>query len=248
MLKHTVVKVFYLSCSFIGSFLSAGSRFVGRDAHDDFSKKILRSMKNRKVNLPSVSAVYRVKNGSKTLPLSIYSILPICSEIIVVDNSSDDDTLEILRQLRLKLDNVVDFKIFTYDSILAAAGDGYGDSLKFNSGASLADYYNFCFSKASCDYVFKADAHCIYLPHGLWAIQNKVAAGWDVVWSRGDEVFGHCLRFEPRLYLRNLKFHYRDGDSYEILSFPKKYSFLYRCRATIFAPVFIHVKRIFYAN
>lgn len=119
---------------------------------------------NRK-NLPTLSAVFRIKNAETYLEISVTSIAPICTEIIIVDNNSSDKSLEICYRLQEQLRDICDIKIYSYNNRLAIAGENYHNNLSESN--SLAAYYTFAFSKATSDYVMKADAHLLYTPLAL---------------------------------------------------------------------------------
>lgn len=219
-----------------------------RIAYDESVKKYQCDIEKRKGSLPSLTAVYRVKNASLYIELSILSIAPICSEIIIVDNNSSDDTLDKIEQIKEKLKDRVDIRIFTYNKTLAIAGKNYKNEL--NSENSLAKYYEFCFSKATSDYVMKCDAHLLYNPNIYSKIQTMLNKNRRVIIFRGVEVYGKNLPFERYIFLNDNNFYYKDGDFYEELMFKYKLTKLEQFRSTIFSPVFIHYKRInyFYFN
>jgi len=55
------------------------------------------------MNLPKITAMYRVKNEERWIEKSIQSVLDICSTIVVLDDGSSDSTLEICKSF----DNVI---------------------------------------------------------------------------------------------------------------------------------------------
>ncbi|ENM3742947.1 glycosyltransferase [Vibrio cholerae] len=199
-----------------------------------------------KHKLPTISAVFRVKNAEAYLELSVFSIAPICSEIIIVDNNSSDNTLELCNKLQEKLKEVCEVKIYSYDRDLAIAGEDY--SKYVNEFNSLSSYYTFAFSKATSDFVMKADAHLIYTPSGLRKIQNKLRDGRRVVIFKGVELYGMKLSFERYVFKNDSSFRYVDGDFYEELRFNYKLSKWEQIRSTIITPCFIHFKRVRYVS
>ena len=44
---------------------------------------------------PKITGVYWIKNEARFIEKSLKSVMDICSEIIVMDNNSTDDTVEI---------------------------------------------------------------------------------------------------------------------------------------------------------
>ena len=81
----------------------------------------------------SISLCMIVKNEEKLLKRCLDSYKPVCDEIIIVDTGSTDRTKEIAAEYTNK---IYDYKWIN----------------------DFADARNFAFSKASCDYIFSADA------------------------------------------------------------------------------------------
>lgn len=213
---------------------------------DNSVHEFFRNIESKKKRLPTLSAVYRVKNAEPFLCMSIYSIVPICSEIVIVDNNSSDETLKVAERLRFELKGRVDVKVYSYKQELAIAGPSYKYDLENKS--SLAEYYTYCFSKATADYVMKCDAHLLYNPRGLIAIQSKLAKSPRTIIFRGVEIFGLNLPFERYIFKNDNQFIYEDGEFYESLRFKYKLRKLEQYRSTIFTPVFVHYKRIAYSK
>ena len=89
---------------------------------------------------PKITGVYWIKNESRFIEKSLKSVMDVCSEIIIMDNNSTDDTVEIcsgfdkvteiIRRKDLPLDEVRDKNILYEharksdpDFILAVDGD-----------------------------------------------------------------------------------------------------------------------------
>ncbi|MCS3601274.1 glycosyltransferase involved in cell wall biosynthesis [Buttiauxella sp. BIGb0471] len=223
---------------------------LSRDQRDVLTLKNIESVIENRKKHPSISAVYRVRNGSQYIELSIISVAPICSEIIIVDNGSTDGTLEIVKRLKDELSSICDIKIFHYNSSVALAGKGYRDEVEKYPERSLAKYYNYAFSLASCEYVMKCDAHCIYTPAGINKIQSKIINLYktnNLFTFRGVEIFGGLLSCEPYLIKKGC-FEYYDSDTFELLKLKFKRSFKQRIMGRISTPCFIHVKRMSYVK
>ncbi len=201
--------------------------------------------KNKKT-LPTLSAIYRVKNAETHLELSVTSIALICSEIIIVDNNSSDKTLDIANELKNKLSDICDVKIYSYNRELAIAGEKYSSSLTKEN--SLASYYNFAFSKATSDYVMKADAHLLYVPKALLKIQKMLKKNKRVIIFKGVEIYGMKLSFERYIFRNDGTYSFSDGEFYEELKFNYSLSKLEQFLSTIFMPCFVHFKRLRYIS
>ncbi|WP_039987531.1 glycosyltransferase family 2 protein [Vibrio owensii] len=195
-----------------------------------------------------ISAVYRVKNGGRFLESSILSIAPLCTEIIVVDNNSTDNTKQIVDSISLKFKGVCEIKYFIYDNELSPAGRGYYDKVKINPESSLAKFYNFAFSKASCEYIMKVDAHLIYLPSIIPVIQKKLERKPKIVKYGGRELYGLTLGLETYIFRKDLGVYFEDEMEYEVIHFNQKISKSEKLKSYIFKPAFIHIKRLAYVD
>ena len=215
-----------------------------RISYDTEIKNYQMEVEKKKYIIPSLSAVYRVKNASLYIESSILSIAPICQEIIIVDNNSSDDTLDKVKTIKEKLRGRVDIQIYKYTNKLAIAGINYKNNL--NEHNSLARFYEFSFSKATSDYVMKCDAHLIYNPSFYFKVQKMLEQNRRVIIFRGIELYGKSLPFERYIFKNNNEFYYKDGSFYEELIFKYKLSKIEQFKSTIINPSFIHYKRLNY--
>ena len=215
-----------------------------RVAFDNSVKEELNKIISKRNKLPSISAIYRVKNGASSIELSVMSLAPICKEIIIVDNNSSDSTVDIINKLKVKLKDICNVEIYSYSENLTVAGPNYKCDIKGNSG--LADFYNYCFSKGTSNYVMKADSHLIYTFNGLKKIQKKLKRNPRFIMFKGVEIFGKNLASEIYIFKQDGNYVYVDGDNYEDLKFNKTPTFFERITNRIIEPVFIHHKRLSY--
>ena len=51
------------------------------------------------MELPNIVAMYRIKNEERWIKKSIESVLDICSEVIILDDGSTDNTVEICQSM-----------------------------------------------------------------------------------------------------------------------------------------------------
>ena len=195
--------------------------------------------------LPSLAAVYRVKNGENTIAASILSVAHLCNEIIVVDNGSIDQTVAIVESLQKKLCGITNIKLFHYNQKLALAGNDYVSDKLIKDYASLADFYNYAFSLSQCQYLMKVDAHYIFTQAGLQRIRAKMRKNPRQIIFRGVEIYGKKLSYEAYAF-KNQNFSFVDGPNYEKLEFSYKVGLLEKLRSTLYVPIFIHVKRLNY--
>lgn len=224
-----------------GLFLIGGVRGdFDRDYFDEIVGGKIKEIKEKSSELPSISAIYRVKNGSEYIESAILSVSPLVQEIIIVDNGSTDGTKKIIEKLKLELKGIVNIKTFDYLEKTELAGDGYLERVKNNPLGSLAKYYEYCFSLGTSDYLMKCDAHYIFTAKGLSEIQDKLKLNPDVVYFSGCEIYGKELDYEPSLFKRTCGYQFIDKDRWEKLVFNKVKSIY------IYIPVFLHVKRLSY--
>ncbi|ELR7265951.1 glycosyltransferase, partial [Escherichia coli] len=243
ILKKLILSFHYYL--FTISFLSAKNdkKYSNRLDFDDYVAAKLRKQNEYKRKIPSVSVIYRVKNGSEYIEASILSISGLASQIIVVDNNSTDNTRDIVERLSNQLADVCSIQLYSYDKNLAIAGEGYKDQVTKGDG-SLAEFYNFSFSLGDCDYLMKVDAHYIFSAYGVDILQKQIAKNYDGVVFRGLEFFGKWMSNELFLYKRSLGLKYCDGELYEQLMWDKS---TVRVK-TIIKPLYLHVKRLSYVK
>lgn len=214
---------------------------LGRDKQDS---EVLDYYRNSSSEKPSVSAVYRVKNGQEYIELAILSIVPLVKEIVFIDNGSTDLTLSIVNKLKDSLKGQVDIKIFQYHQKTALAGEGYADRVRDDPASSLAEFYKFAFSKGSEKYLVKCDAHYIFTPAGIEKIKASLSNySPDVLFYSGMEIFGKSMGLEPFLFRASSNYDFIDDLLYEKLVFKGKLK-----TQVIRMPVFLHVKRLSYAK
>ncbi|EAQ6022800.1 TPA: glycosyltransferase, partial [Salmonella enterica subsp. enterica serovar Mgulani] len=242
-IKRMILSIHYYLFSMAFLSFNVKKRYADRLEFDNYvSTKLKKQVENKK-KLPSVAAIYRVKNGAEYIEASILSISSFATQIIVVDNNSMDNTKNIVEKLSNELRDVCDIKLFSYNKKLAIAGSGYIDRVS-NGDGSLAEFYNFCFSLTECEYVMKVDAHYIFSAYGIDILQKQIAKKYDGVVFRGVEIFGKWMSNELFLYRRSLGLKYIDGELYERLVWSKKNTHI----RTIIKPLYLHVKRLAYAK
>lgn len=216
---------------------------------EDVCVNYVEEIYKRKTELPSISFVYRLKDAERYLELSVLSVLPVASEVIFVDNGSTDGTRHIIDKLMCDYGHVCKFKFDVYDESVHRQGPTYQDRLDKHPRGSLADYYNYCFSLAESDYVFKMDAHKYLLPVIFEHIQDRTRNNCSVVFIRGHDFFGRTISYEPLLYRNTPDIHYRDGEYYEYLDYTSQnlnQADLYRSRIDLKG--FIHLKSLSYSS
>ena len=210
-----------------------------REEADKLNANYLLKIIKTRNTLPSVSAIYRLKNAQEYLEIAVLSIAPFVKEVIIVDNSSSDNTISIANRLKKQLLGVCKVKIYSYPTTLLLAGKNYQYNLSKKTEGSLAAYYNYAFSLGTSEYLIKCDAHCIFLPKSLQKLQNELRNKPDYISFKGAEIYGRKMSME-RYIFKNKNYHYIDGRFSEELKFKE----VKLTRGKIKTPVFIHVKRL----
>ena len=110
-----------------------------------------------------VSAMLRIKNEADNIVGVLTGIKDIFDEICIVDNNSDDGTVDLIQAERQRCSVLNDkIRLFNYPFTVARCGDE-NFSTPADSVHSLAYYYNWCLSKCQFSYVWKWDGD-MFLP------------------------------------------------------------------------------------
>ena len=159
------------------------------------------------MDLPNIVAMYRIKNEERWIKKSLESVLDICSEVVILDDGSTDNTVEICQsfdkvdvthQTNLPTDEVRDMtKLLKMtikkkpEYILAFDGD---EILAPNSKEILSEELNVLYPENS-------------------VFEFQVLHIWDVPYKfRCDGVFHSMWR--PRLFKiknQSTEFHYKNS-------------------------------------
>jgi len=107
-----------------------------------------------------VTAMLRVKNEQGKIAYCLGSIIDSFNEIVLVDNGSDDSTVEIVRKLKSEIDHEDKIRLYSYPFRIARCGQEHLDTPE-DSVHSLVYYYNWALSRCSFKYVSKWDGDMI---------------------------------------------------------------------------------------
>jgi glycosyltransferase involved in cell wall biosynthesis len=144
-LKGMFVRIFY-------TFMGKDKIFNNSESLDRYNFSLPK--KNR---VSGVSAMLRVKNEERRIQACIESIVDIFDEVVVLDNGSDDSTLEIVWSLMRLEKYAGKIKVFSYPHSVARCGPEHSSTLA-DSVHSLAYYYNWSLSKCNFSVACKWDA------------------------------------------------------------------------------------------
>lgn len=140
------------------SWLERPSRsmsFANREGIEPYDFTLRRSHARR-----GVSAMVRVKNEGAKLSHCLRSILPVFNEIVLVDNRSDDGTLEIAHGIKEHHDPRGKLRVFSYPYKLARFGPEH-DATPEDSIHSAVYFTNWSLSHCTRRYACKWDGDMV---------------------------------------------------------------------------------------
>lgn len=111
-----------------------------------------------------ISALIRAKNAKRFLRLAVESVAPVVNEVILVDNLSSDDSVELADELERKFANV---SFYRYDINIPVVGKQHEEAVASGSQNTLGTYYNWCLSKVTRTNVLKWDADFVCIQNNL---------------------------------------------------------------------------------
>ena len=127
---------------------------------------------------PGTTAVLRVKNEAPSLPWVLPPLLRACDEVLLVDNGSTDNTLEVAADTVSRSVAVCNYRQLSYPFDVARAGAEHLAQHEL-SVHSLSYFYNWCFAQVSTRYSYKWDGDMVLTTEG------EVSIG-DLGWQVGD--------------------------------------------------------------
>jgi hypothetical protein len=142
-----------------------GSQYKNIEADKDYYFKRSRIVRNK-----GVSALIRAKNEESNIRECLESIYDVFDEIVVVNNASDDQTLEKLVSISKEYKKI---RIFTYEYEIARMGTDH-NSIVESSVRSMAYYTNWCLSKCRYSYIFKWDADMMLSKSSQQSLRNII--------------------------------------------------------------------------
>ena len=141
--------------SIVNKILCKHQTFENREGFLNFNF-ILRETWRR----DGISAILRIKNEEDKIYYCLKSIIRFFNEIILVDNNSEDRTLDIVRDFKSREDQDDKIKIYFYPFRVARCGPEHFRTPE-DSVCNLAYYYNWALSKCSFKYVCKWDGDMV---------------------------------------------------------------------------------------
>lgn len=176
-----------------------------------------------------VSAMMRVRNEERKLAACLRSIYDLFDEIVIVDNASDDRTLQVARTFKAQWDRADKIRLYAYPFRVARLGPEHAATPE-DSVRCIAYYYNWCLSRCSRRYVCKWDADMIVPRDAREALVRlfRTVQHRDMCWSLwGQTVYrdrhGRCYRSmdelneEIMLFPNGLNPRFFKGEAFEDL-------------------------------
>lgn len=181
-----------------------------------------------------ISAVIRVKNEETKIYKCLSSIIDVFDEIIIVDNNSDDRTVDTIQAFQKEKDKENKIKIFYYPFKMSLFGSEY-EKTPENSVYNFAYFSNYAISKCSKKIVCKWDADMVFLQERKLEFKNFVEKinnlSYNSVWNvYGQTVYKdkneNCwlskqeIYHEPRIFSLSYFNIYVKGRYFEALNAP----------------------------
>lgn len=125
-------------------------------------------------HVPGVSAMLRVRNEANKIVGCLTSLDGLFDEIVLVDNGSTDDTVNLVRRFKAERDRADRITIYHYPHAIARCGAEHWNTPE-DSVHSLVYYYNWCLSKCRCRHFFKWDADMAVARHAATMLRHLLA-------------------------------------------------------------------------
>ena len=109
---------------------------------------------------PGISAVIRARDEEEVIELSVSSLLGIVDEIVVVDNGSNDRTVDRIGRVARENDTATQVRVLSYDVPISRCGTDHA-ATDSEDPRSLVAFYNWTFSHARYRQSVKWDADMV---------------------------------------------------------------------------------------
>lgn len=182
---------------------------------------------------PGLTCVFRVKNEARNLPWVLPPMFEAVQYVVLVDNGSDDGTLEVARRVAEECGASERFTGTTYPFSVSRAG---GEHLATppDSVHSLTHFYNWSFSHVRTAYSMKWDGDMVLTRDGVgmladlaWQLEDSnavVAIPRHPITIESESVGWVDLGFrflEPWIYPMGPEFTYVKAFEWEVREFPE---------------------------
>jgi glycosyltransferase involved in cell wall biosynthesis len=145
-------------------FFGRAERFQNREGYLNFHFTL-----ETRYRPPGVSAMLRVRNEERKLASCLASIYDLFDEIVVVDNGSQDRTLDAALAFKARRDPAGKVRLYAYSFQVVKFGPEHLATPE-DSVHSFVYYSNWCLSRCSRRYVCKWDADMLVRPDAKEAL------------------------------------------------------------------------------
>ena len=115
---------------------------------------------------PGLTCVFRVKNEARNLPWVLPPMFEAVQHIVLVDNQSDDGTLDVAREVAASVGATDRLTLATYPFRVSRAGTEHLTTAP-DSVHSLTHFYNWSFALVRTTYSMKWDGDMVLTPEGV---------------------------------------------------------------------------------
>ncbi|WP_232677279.1 glycosyltransferase [Nocardioides sp. R-C-SC26] len=120
---------------------------------------------------PGLTCVFRVKNEARNLPWVLPPMFAAVDHVVLVDNESDDGTLEVASKVAADADAGARFTGTTYPWRVSRAGAEHLATPP-DSVHSLTHFYNWSFAHVRTTYSMKWDGDMVLTPEGVGVLRD----------------------------------------------------------------------------
>jgi glycosyltransferase involved in cell wall biosynthesis len=117
------------------------------------------------------SAVVRVKNEARNLPWVLPHLFAAVERVILVDNASTDDTVDVSRRVAADQDASDRLEVLNYPFSVSRCGTEHLET-PADSIHSLAYFYNWSFSHVRTQYALKWDGDMVLTDEGIDVLRD----------------------------------------------------------------------------
>ncbi|MGZ4776808.1 MAG: hypothetical protein ACXVYW_16025 [Oryzihumus sp.] len=182
---------------------------------------------------PGLTCVFRVKNEARNLPWVLPPMLEAVQHVVLVDNQSDDGTLEVAAEVAAACGAAERLTTTTYPFRVSRAGTEHLATPP-DSVHSLTHFYNWSFSHVRTSYSMKWDGDMVLTPEGVstladlsWQLEDSnavVAVPRHPLSVESESVAWLDLGFrflEPWVYPMGPEFTFVKAFEWEVREFPE---------------------------
>ena len=120
---------------------------------------------------PGLTCVFRVKNEARNLPWVLPPMFEAVQHVVLVDNGSDDGSLEVAAEVADRVGARERFTGTTYPFRVSRAGTEHLGTAP-DSVHSLTHFYNWSFAHVATDYSMKWDGDMVLTPEGVGLLRD----------------------------------------------------------------------------